>query len=133
MKELTSIQRRDLLAKKDADPATLRGYAEDYFAAESYDYAFEFYDRLQDRDGVTRIKCVAIKNGNGALLMRVADSRSGVVERAEWLEAAENALRLGRRAYAAQAFFQAGQTDRVEELRAQLPQGAIPVIREKGS
>jgi len=115
MKPLDSLTKRDLLAAKKFDPDDLRAHAEQYFSEDRFGDAFEFYRKLDDEDGILKIKKVALDLGDPELLWRIEHYNPALVAREDWLRCGEQAMSLGKHRSAAYVFRRIGEAGRLAE------------------
>jgi hypothetical protein len=115
------IEKRNVLAQKDVPMETLLAYAHAYLEAESLDDAYNFFEKAGDARGVRQVKERAIEMGNTAMLFNMLRSRNVQVTREDWLAVAENALKQGKLAYAAQAYRRLGDQEKLQEILARIP------------
>lgn len=113
MRPLDSLAKRDLLAAKKFDPQQLRAYAEEFFSQERYGDAFEFFRKLQDREGMLRVKQAAMELGDHELLWRIAHAEAALVTRDDWLRCGEKAMARGKFRSALYVFERLGDAERV--------------------
>lgn len=90
------IKRRDLLHSERTPQAALAQTADEFFAAERYSEALDFYEKAKHRDGIQKIKQVALKNGDTFLLARLERHDRNLITREEWEAAARTAEVAGR-------------------------------------
>jgi hypothetical protein len=115
------IEKRNLLAEKNAPAARIMELANMYFTQGALDDAFNYFEKAGDCGGLEKVKREAIKAGNSAILYNFLRSKSIGVTESDWLEAAENAMKLGKYSYAAQAFRKGGNEQRLQEALQYLP------------
>ena len=96
MKPLNSLTKRDLLAARKFDPDDVRAYAEQFFSEERFGDAFEFYRKLDDEEGILKIKKAAMELGDPELLWRVEHHNPARVTREDWLRCGEQAMSHGQ-------------------------------------
>ena len=127
MKPLNSLAKRDLLAAKKFDPDEIRAYAEQYFSEDRFGDAFEFYRKLDDEDGILKVKKVAIELGDAEILWRIEHHNPARVAREDWLRCGEQAMILGKHRSAAYVFRRVGETQRLAEAEKEFkPAAAAP-------
>ncbi len=103
-----AMEKRALLNAKDVSPEVLRDYGNLCLEAGRTSDAFEFYAAAKDPDGLDRIKQLAIKEGLAYLLHWLEGRAGHPVSRQEWIDAAQNARRLGKSSFARLAEEKAG-------------------------
>jgi hypothetical protein len=112
MKQLNSLTKRDLLAAKRYDPDDIRAYAEEYFSQERFGEAFEFYRKIEDKDGIAKVKKAVIYHGDPEVLWRIEHVDASLVTREEWARCGERAMELEKFRSAAYAFQHIGDAER---------------------
>jgi hypothetical protein len=115
MKPLNSLTKRDLLAAKKFDPDDVRAFAEQFFSEDRFGDAFEFYRKLDDEDGILKVKKAAIELGDPEILWRIEHHNPTRVAREDWLRCGEQAMSLGKHRSAAYVFRRIGETERLAE------------------
>ena len=113
MKPLDSITKRDLLAARKYDPATVRVHADRLFAEERYGDAFEFYRKLGDENGILNIKKAAMELGDPELLWRIEHDNASRLTREDWARCGARAMELGKYRSAAYIFRRIGDAERL--------------------
>ncbi len=127
MKQLNSLEKRDLLASRKFDPATILAYAEEYFAHERFGEAFEFYRKIADANGVLKVKREAIRVGDPETLWRIQQYDGAQVAEGDWIACGDNAMQAGKYRSAAYCFERVKQEAKLAEaLRAISPESATP-------
>ncbi len=124
MKPLTSLAKRDLLAAKKFDPDNVRDYAEQFFSEDRFGEAFEFYRKLDDEEGVLKVKKAAIELGDPEILWRIEHYDSSRVAREDWLRCGEQAMSLGKYRSAAYVFRRLGETARLADAEKEFKPAA---------
>jgi hypothetical protein len=124
MKPLNSLTKRDLLAARKFDPDDIRAHAEQYFSEDRFGDAFEFYRKLDDEDGILKIKKVALDLGDPELLWRIEHYNPALVAREDWLRCGEQAMSLGKHRSAAYVFRRIGETGRLAEAEKEFKPAA---------
>ena len=115
MKPLNSLTKRDLLAAKKFAPDDVRAYADQFFSEDRFGDAFEFYRKLDDEEGILKVKKVAIELGDPELLWRIEHHNPARVAREDWLRCGEQAMSLGMYHSAAYVFRRIGEAGRLAE------------------
>ncbi len=119
---LNPIEKRNMLAAKDVSRETLVRHGNAFFEAEAFDDAYSFFEKAGDAEGVRRVKQSVIDLGlTAVLLFWIQRSKLVQVTREDWVAVAQNALKLGKLSYAAQAFRKLGDTEKLNELLPQIP------------
>ena len=125
LENLTSIQKRDLLASENLSPENALVYAEFLFGRQGFDDALAFFAKAESQEGIERVKRVALEHGNSGLLFEVARRRPAEVVSADWDQLGDNAVDLGKYAYAVFAYRRSGN----DEKRRQAEQHYTPPVR----
>jgi hypothetical protein len=116
-----------LLAAKKFDPDSVREYADEFLAQDRFGDAFEFYRKLDDRDGILKVKKSAIEVGDPEVLWRIEHYNSALVSREEWLQCGEQAMKMGKHRSAAYVFRRTGEAERLAEAEKEFkPAAAAP-------
>jgi hypothetical protein len=110
------LERRGLIHGKESQKADHRGLAERYFEAGRYVDALEFFHKANDAEGIDRIRRHAIKEGDVFLLGEIERVTHEPILPETWKEAASNAERCGKLAFARKGFEKAGDADGVAKL-----------------
>ncbi len=95
------IKKRDTLHAEKSSPATLSQIARDFFAAERFSDALDFFEKARDTAGIQQIKDVALSRGDTFLLARLDRFDRRLISAAEWEAAAKKAEAEGRASMAA--------------------------------
>lgn len=120
------LEKRHWLASDTIAREQVLAAARAYLEADLLNDAANFFEKAGDVEGLEAVKRRAIELGNAQVLsFELGRSRHVQVSAEEWRQAAENALRDGKFAYAALAFRKAGAPDRAQEAARQVP-GARP-------
>ncbi len=120
------IEKRNILAAKDASAQTLSDYGNAFLEADVLDDAFNFFEKAGDVEGLKAVKRRAIDTGTTAVLFAILRSKHIQLADEDWLAAAQNAVKHGKLTYAAQAYRKLGDLAKLNELLAQIP-GQKPV------
>jgi hypothetical protein len=134
MKPLNSLTKRDLLAAKKFDPDDVRACAEQFFSEDRFGDAFEFYRKLDDEDGILKIKKAALELADPELLWRIEHHNPARVAREDWLRCGEQAMSLGKYRSAAYVFRRIGETERLAAAEKEFkPAAEAPALRSSAS
>lgn len=95
------IKRRDYLHSEKTTPAALSAAGREFFAAERYSDALDFFEKANDADGIQKIKRVARQRGDTFLLARLDRFDRNLVTKEEWEQAAKTAEAEGKPSMAA--------------------------------
>jgi hypothetical protein len=134
MKPLNSLAKRDLLAAKKFDPDDVRAYAEQFFSEDRFGDAFELYRKLDDEDGILKIKKAALELADPELLWRIEHHRPERVTREDWLRCGEQAMSLGKHRSAAYVFRRIGETERLAAAEKEFkPAAEAPALRSSAA
>jgi len=122
-----AIEKRNLLASQTIPREEVLRLAHSYLSEDRLSDAANFFDKAADGEGLEKVKRRAIETGNAHVLtFDLGRSRHIEVCQEDWRQAAQNALRQGKFAYAAQAFRKAGDSEGEAEARAHIPSGHEP-------
>ncbi len=95
------LKKRDLLHGPKVTPATLAATGREFLNRQAYSDALDFFEKARDREGIARIKEVALENGDAFLLARLERFESALVTPADWEQVERNATRRGVESMAA--------------------------------
>lgn len=110
------LERRGLLYGKESLKADHRALAESYFEAGRYTDALEFFLKVDDAEGIERLRQHAATHGDVFLLGEIERLTHTLIPPETWKEAAMNAERSGKLAFARTGFEKAGDADGVAKL-----------------
>jgi hypothetical protein len=113
---------RVLLTDKRIPTSELAKTGERYFEAGFPNIAAMFFERAQSKDGLARLKRLALDDGDEFILTAVARADASMVQEADWRTCAAAALARGRLAFARDAFRKAGDEERAAEAQNRLNQ-----------
>jgi hypothetical protein len=94
------IKKRDLLHSEKTSKETLSNVGREFFDAERYSDALDFYEKAKDLNGLNEIKQYAVKSGDTFLLSRLDRFDRTLISRPDWDAAAQNAQAAGRESMA---------------------------------
>lgn len=97
------LERREILYGQSTPRDRLLELAEAYLAKGLLFDAVEFYAAAKDREGLAKIKAIAIKEGDAFLLRRVHETMPSEVSSADWQALEASARALGKELYAERA------------------------------
>ena len=126
MRPLNSLTKRDLLAAKKFDADEVRLYAEEHFEAERLGDAFELFAKIKDRDGVTKIRDLAIRQGDPEVLWRIAHREPDLVSKSDWETCGKSAMHMKKHRSALFAFQRAGNEELVTQAEKAVNPDAAP-------
>jgi hypothetical protein len=95
------IKKRDTLHSEKSSPATLSQIGRDFFAAERFSDALDFFEKARDAEGIKQVKSVALTRGDTFLLARLDRFDRKLITAAEWEATAKKAEADGRGSMAA--------------------------------
>src|SRR5438132_9537473 len=90
------IKKRDTLHSEKSTPAALSQIGREFFTAERYSDALDFFEKAKDAEGIRQIKELAVKIGDTFLLARLDRYDRNLITTAEWEAAAKTAEASGR-------------------------------------
>jgi len=126
MKPLDCIAKRDLLAAAKFDADTVRACAEDYLQSGRLGEAFEFFRKIADRSGVTRVRDAGVGEGEPEVLWRIEKSFPDLMPREEWLRCAEAALAMEKPRCAAYVYEHLHDAERLAAVQMTLTPAEAP-------
>jgi hypothetical protein len=133
MKPLDSLAKRDLLAAKRFNPEKVRQHAEDFLAQGRLGDAFEFFRKLDDRDGVERTLHRAIATSDTDVLWRTEKRYPDLAKAEQWRECGERAMADGKYRAAAYAFAHIGDAERQRAAEREFMPQEEPAASETSS
>jgi len=110
------LERRALLYGKESLKADHHALAEGYFEAGRYSDALEFFHKADDAEGIERLRQHAVTHGDVFLLGEIGRLTHTPIPPETWKEAAVNAEKSGKLAFARIGFEKAGDADGVAKL-----------------
>ncbi|OGP74096.1 MAG: hypothetical protein A2Y80_01835 [Deltaproteobacteria bacterium RBG_13_58_19] len=116
------LKKRRLLNEKELSPELCREYGEKFLALGWWEDALEFFQKGSFRPGLEKIQDHCLKTGDAYLLARLGKQEPEI-----WRRLAEAALKLGKLHFARQAFQQAGEKEKAEELAQPLLEGDLEI------
>lgn len=78
-----------------------------------------FFERAKSKEGLLKVKALALKSGDEFLLSAVARADASLVTEPDWIACAEAALAAGRFAFARDAFAKGGDPARSADAHQQ--------------
>lgn len=97
------LKKRDILCSPKTPPATLAALGWEFFEAEAYSDALDFFERAKDEKGIQETKRLALKLGDTFLLSRLERYDRSLVRPEDWAEAQRVAVQRDRPSMAAYA------------------------------
>jgi len=97
------LKKRDILCSPKTPPATLAALGWEFFQAEAYSDALDFFERAKDEKGIQETKRLALKLGDTFLLSRLERYDRNLVVPEDWAEAKRVAEQRERPSMAAYA------------------------------
>jgi hypothetical protein len=85
------IKKRDTLHSEKTSPATLAQIGREFFAAQRYSDALDFFEKARDAQGIAQVKEYALQNGDTFLLGRLDRYDRTMISAADWEAAARKA------------------------------------------
>jgi len=114
-------EKRKILFSEKTSPEKMRQAGEQFMAAERYDEALEFFQRVNAGESTRKIASAAMERGNVPLYMRAKKVLREDVSEQEWLQLAANAKRAELWSAAYLALTRAGREDEAAEVRRRIP------------
>jgi len=131
---LSCMEKGDLLNKPVASMDALVDWGERYEAMDMDHDATDFYERANDREGLSRLLKKAVESSDVFLFKRLCRLLGRNVSREEWLDLAKRAEDQGKYRFAADAYRQGGDEDsavRVFDVAVSAPlEAPSPVVEE---
>ncbi|MCX7804507.1 MAG: hypothetical protein N3A38_04875 [Planctomycetota bacterium] len=97
------LEKRDVLWSEKTPRETLSRHGREFFEAERYSDALDFFERAMDEEGIRRIREVALKEGDAFLLGRIARLKPEWVSDGDWRTVEKAAEAAGKPSFAEQA------------------------------
>ena len=126
-----AIEKRNILASQEVDAEELNEYGRMFLEKDMLTDAFNFFEKSGSREGLEKVKARVIEEGLTAVLFNLARSRHIELSDEDWRAAGENAMKLGKYTYAAQAFDRLGDEERLAEARQHIPGAPQPEPAEE--
>jgi hypothetical protein len=95
------LKKRDFLWNPKTSKEALAKLGQEYFDAERYATALEFFLHAEDENGLEKIKAHALRVGDTFLLAALNRVNHHLVKETDWEKAAEKAEKAGRPSMAA--------------------------------
>jgi len=115
---LSCLDKRDLLNQPAASLETLSYWGRKFEEAGSVFDAVDFYAKANEREALDRLLKSALDEGDAFLFKQICRALKYETGPKEWLALAKRAEELGKYAFAAQAFRQAGEEELAEQYAA---------------
>lgn len=116
-----AIVKRNILASGEMEAEELAEYGSMFLEKDMLTDAYNFFEKAGAREGLQKVKTRAIEEGLAAILFNLARSRHIQLSDEDWRAAGENAMKLEKYTYAAQAFGRIGDEERLAEARQHIP------------
>ena len=102
--------------KSPASPSELIKYAELFLENGEFSDALNFYYEAGSEDGVRKVLSVAVSNGDFFFYHRANELMGWEMERNDLITLAENAKTAGKLVFARNAYLEAGEDKKAEEI-----------------
>jgi len=112
-------EKRKILFNEKTSDEKMRETGRQFFEAERYDDALEFFARCEAPDSVRQIVETTLERGDTPLFLRAKRVLKEEVSDEEWKTLAQNALDAGCPSKAYVAYLKSGREDKAKELKAQ--------------
>jgi hypothetical protein len=112
-------EKRKILFNEKTSDEKMRDTGRQFFEAERYDDALEFFARSEAPDLVKQIAELALERGDTPLFLRAKRVQKEKVTDEEWQTLAQNALDAGCPSKAYVAYLKSGREEKAKELKAQ--------------
>ena len=129
LKTLDCIQKRDLLASDKVSPEEIREHAKSFLEDGLLIDAFNFYAKIQDKEGLEACKAAAFETADHGVLWKLVHSGLVEVTDDDWRACAEQAIKIGKHRIAAYIFERLGDW----ESFSRLPKELDPRAEREGS
>ena len=124
------LRRREILYGTNTPTEALVGLGEEYLEQGLVFDAVDFFAQARDREGLVRVKRLAVEAGDAFLLRRVHETVADLVNKSDWEELARRARALGKDVYAERA--EVGGTPPPPPLQEELAMDKDEPADEKG-
>lgn len=119
-KELPHYKKKQqLLHSRDAKPGELRRQAEEFLQAGWLSDAIDFFGKAGDREGLSKIREMAVSEGDIFIFRRTLKALEAEASEDEWKRLADRAFELEKLQFAREAYRMAGDRkslDKVDRL-----------------
>jgi hypothetical protein len=112
-------KKQQLLHAKSAKPEELRRQGEEFLQAGWLSDAIDFFSQAGDRNGMEKIRDIAVEEGDTFLFRCTLKAMDAVAEEAEWERLADRAFELKKLQFAREAYRMSGDRkslDKVDRL-----------------
>ena len=114
------LQRRDILYGQNTPAETLREYGDLYLRKGKPNDAVEFFGLACYKEGLRRIRQMAMEEGDLFLFSRAAEFLQEAVSPEDWRKLAKKALEKGKLLFALKCFEKLGDREGIHETRERL-------------
>ena len=114
------LKRRDVLYGQNTSAEVLREYGDLYLHEGKPNDAVEFFGQACYKEGLQRIRQMAIEEGDLFLFSRATEFLKEEVSPEDWRELGKKALEQGKHLFAMKCFEKIGDREGIEETRKKL-------------
>lgn len=117
VKALTYLEKRKILNSNEIDQNMLVAYGNLYLEKGVLNDALDFFEKAHFEEGIRKIRLLGL--GEGDVFIFKKASKMLKIENSEddWNRVGEKAMELGKFRYASIAFEEAGNEEKIQELR----------------
>jgi tetratricopeptide (TPR) repeat protein len=115
-----SLKRRDILYGQNTPAEVLREYGDLYLHEGKPNDAVEFFGQACYKEGLQRIRQMAIEEGDLFLFSRAAEFLQEEISPEDWRKLGKKALEQGKHLFALKCFEKIGDRAGIEETRKKL-------------
>jgi tetratricopeptide (TPR) repeat protein len=115
-----SLKRRDILYGQNTPAEVLREYGDLFLHEGKLNDAVEFFGQACYKEGLQRIRQVAMEEGDLFLFSRATEFLQEEVSAEDWRKLGKKALEKGKHLFALKCFEKIGDREGIEETRKKL-------------
>ena len=124
-------EKRKMLHTKVPPPETLSEVGRRFLEAGQLYDALDFFHKAGDQDGMNQVRMKAVEEADPVLLKLAAKRSEKGASADEWRSLGENAMKMGKKRSAEEAFGMAGDWKAVARLRGEVIDDDLPPIVEE--
>jgi hypothetical protein len=119
-KILNCLKKRDLLHNPQAGGDELSQYGQEYLNQDRPADALDFFEKAEDREGVSQVREISIQEGEPLLLQQTSKLLKEKVAPEVWEKVGSKALADGRLRQALAAFTAIQDENKIQEIQGRL-------------
>ncbi len=117
MKLPDPLEKREWIYNQKEGQSKLKELGFAYLERKNYNDACDCFDKIEDEEGLVKIKAIAIEDGDAFLAQKIQGDSA--LSKEEWQKLAKNAQSKGKFHFTIAAYTAIGEEEKVEELREQ--------------